>query len=262
LDNHTKLLFIVEIKIMKLNFLKYFLAGALTVGFMTFAAGPARAGTVIGGQLYAPLSLKLVFTYYDSTGKFKKLTVSTKDVLVALGYGKKDQLARGPGGDVYVLDQNTIVSDLSASGFLTENLNRLVYNETSHSNGGVVLLNSAFNYSEAGVLDLKVYDNPQVDEVTNVISAGVTNITSVLDPAGSRLASSFWFEVSGAYTRTGQDSAIKNNQQSVKETIKSPALSGSGFDPDVTSANENNRPPLPVSGSVSGSGSGKVLVAE
>src|SRR5438477_12496227 len=100
---------------MKLNFLKYVLA--CLIGLMAFTAGQVKASTVIGGQLYLPLNLRLSLTYYDSNGKFKKLSISTKDILLALGFAKNDQIASGPGGDVYVIDKGLVVADLTASGF-------------------------------------------------------------------------------------------------------------------------------------------------
>ena len=221
---------------MKLNFLKYFFA--CLIGLMASNAGQAKAsGTVIGGQLYLPLSLKLALTYYDSNGKFKKLAVSTKDILLALGYAKNDQIASGPGGDVYVIDKGLVVADLTAGGFCFAQLNQLLYSET-HPNDG-----EAFSFTESGLLTMKFYSDGSFE-----------------DPSGH--GSDLWFEVSGTYTGSGQVSAAKNNQQTTSHSIKSSALSGGGFDADVTSANENNPAPLPVTGSVSASGSGKVLVSE
>lgn len=234
-DNHVKLLFIVRIKIMKLNFLKYLLACA--IGLMTFAAGQTRASTVIGGQLYLPLSLKLTLTYYDSNGKFKKLTISTKDVLQALGYAKNDQIASGPDGDVYVIDNRTVVADLTAGGFFFVQLNQLLYSETHPKDG------EAFSFTESGLLTMNFYSDGGVE-----------------DPSGH--GSDLWFEVSGTYTGSGNVSAPKNNQQTTSKKIKSTALSGGGFDAGVSSANPNNPAPLPATGSASASGSGKVLVAE
>jgi len=235
-DNYTKRLFIIEIKIMKLNFLKYFLACAL--GLMTFSAGQARAGTVIGGQLYSPLSLKLSLTYYDSNGKFKKLAISTKDILLALGYAKNDQLATGPGGDVYVIDNGTVLADLTTSHFLTVNVNQLLYSQTQPNENS-----AAYSFTESGLLTINFYSDGRVE-----------------DPSGH--GSDLWFEVSGTYTGSGQVSATKNNQQTIQHNIKSQALTGGGYDSNVASANPNNPSPLPATGNASASGSGKVLVAE
>jgi hypothetical protein len=242
LDNHTKLLFIVEIQIMimKLNSLKRFLGCALAAGVLAFAGGKVQAGAVIGGQLYTPVSLKLVVTYYAGNGKFKKLTVSAKDILVLLGYAKNNQLARGPGGDIFVIDKNTVMADLTVGGFLSMDFNQLLYTEV-HPNDG-----AAFTFTESGLLAVNFYSDGGADE-----SGGHS--------------SAYWFEVSGVYTGSGQVSAIKNNEnneQTVKENLKSPALSGDGFDLDAFNANFANSPSVPVTGDVSGSGSGMVLAVE
>ena len=235
LDNNTKLLFIIEIKIMKLNFLKHILVCALVVGLMTFAVGQSKAGTVISGQLYTPVSLKLTVTYYAGSGKFKKITVSTKDILLLLGYTKSDQLARGPGSDIYVIDKNAVMADLTAAGYLSMDFNQLLYTETHPNNG------DAFTFTESGLLTVNFYSDAGLDE-------------------SNGHASDYWFEVSGVYTGIGQVSAIKDNQQTEKVNLKSSALNGDGFDINAFNVNSANSPSVPVTGSVSGNGSGKVLV--
>jgi hypothetical protein len=228
---------------MKLNFIKRILGCVLALALLASAADKAGAGVVIGGQLYTPLTINLSVTYYTSSGKLKKTTITAKDILNVQGY-KGDQLARGPGGDIYLLNKTTIVTDLTASGYLTASLDVLLYSETSHSQGGIVLLNSAFNYTESGILNLNFYSNPQFDE-----GGG-------LDQAASRAASHYWFEAEGAYSRSGKVSATKNNQQSVTENFNS-RLDGNGFDIDIDTIN-----PLPVAATVSGGGSGLVLVSQ
>jgi hypothetical protein len=226
---------------MKLNFLKRISICALAL--TALVAGKVEAGVVIGGQLYTPLTINLSVTYYTSGGKIKKTTITSKDILNVQGY-KGDQLARGPGGDIYILDKNTVVADLTASGYLTANLNVLLYSETSKTQGAVVLINSAFNYSESGVLNLDFYSDPQFDE------------DGSLDQPASEAASHYWFEADGAYSRTGKVSAIKDNQRSVTENFNA-RLAGNGFDIDIDPIN-----PLPVTATVSGSGSGLVLAPQ
>ena len=222
---------------MKLNFLKSIFVCTLAAGLMASATGNATAGTVIGGQLYSPVNLKLSVGYYDSVGKPKKLNVTSKDILLVLGFAKSDQLASGPGGDIYVIDKNTVMTDLTEAGYLTMNFNQLLYTE-KHPNGG-----EAFSFTESGTLTVDFYSDAGNDE-------------------NSGLSSQYWFEVSGAYTGSGKVSAVKNNQQTVSENLKSPALHGNGFDIDAFNISENNLAPLPVTGSASVSGGGKVLVAE
>jgi hypothetical protein len=232
-DNHAKLLFIVEIKIMKLNFLKPVLICALTMGLMTFAPGKSQAGVVIGNQLYTPVKLKLVVTYYDANGNFKKLSIAAKDILNLQGYPPGDQLAVGPAGDVYVIDKHTVLTDLTATGYLFMNFNQLLYSATQPDSGG------ASTFTELGILSVNYYSDGGLD-----------------DPSGH--SSGYWFEVSGSYARSGKESAIASNQQTVNTTLKASALAGQGFALAALSVNANNIAPLPLTGSASGSGSGKV----
>jgi hypothetical protein len=231
-DNHAKLLFIVAIKIMKLNFLKPILICTLAMGLMTFAPGKSLAGVVIGNQLYTPVSLKLVVTYYDANGDFKKLTIASKDILNLQGYPPGDELALGPLGDVYVIDKNTVITDLTATGFFFMNFNQLLLSSPQQNNGG-------FKFTELGILSVNYY------------SDGGLN-----DPGGH--GSGYWFEVSGSYSRSGQGSAVASNQQNVNVKFKASALAGQGFDLAAFSVSPNNTAPLPVTGSASGKGSGKV----
>jgi hypothetical protein len=239
LDNHRKLLFIVEIKIMKLNFLKHIFVCALAAGLMAFATGKAAAGVVIGGQLYTPVSINVTVTYYDGVGKLKKLTISNKDILLLVGFGKNDQLARGPNDDIFVIDKTSVLADLTEEGYLFMNFNfgAGVYTQTPADDS------VAFKFNEASLLDVNFYSDAGFDEFDGH-------------------ASPYWFEISGAYAGSGNASAIKNNQRTVNVSFKSPAMGGVGFDVDTTNANPDNSAPLPVTGKVSGSGGGKVLVVE
>jgi hypothetical protein len=239
LDNHAKLLFIVEIKIMKLNFLKRIFICALAAGLTAFATGKAAAGVVISGQLYTPVKISVVVTYYTSPGKLKKVTISNKDILLLVGAGKNNQLARGPNDDIFVIDKNSVLTDLTEDGYLSMNFNfgSGVYTQTPADDS------LAFKFNEASVLDVNFYSDAGLDE------------------SGGH-ASDYWFETTGAYSGSGNASAIKGNQRTVSESFKSSAQSGTGFDVDTTNANPNNSAPQPVTGKVSGSGSGKVLVDE
>jgi hypothetical protein len=224
---------------MKLNFLKRIFVCALAAGLMAFATGKAAAGVVISGQLYTPVSINVVVTYYDSLGKLKKLTISNQDILLLVGYGKNNQLARGPNDDIFVIDKTSVLTDLTEDGYLSMNFNfgAGVYTQTPADDS------LAFKFNEASILDVNFYSDAGLDE---------------FDGHGS----DYWFEISGAYSGSGKASAIKGNQRNVNVSFKSPAMGGIGFDADTANANPNNSAPQPVTGKVSGSGSGKVLVAE
>jgi hypothetical protein len=218
-------------KIIKLNFMKQILGCMLAVGLMTFATHKAQAGVVLGGQFYIPMNLKFVVSYYDGNGKLKKLTVTTKDLLLLLGFAKNDKVVRSGPGDIYVVDKNVIVSDLTAGGYLTMNFNNLLSNETDANNS------DAFTFTEAGMLSVNFYSDGRQDE-------------------SNGHGSDFWFEISGDYTGSVKVSATKDNQQTQKIDFKSSALNGDGFDVDVFNVNSANSPSVPVAGNVSGNGSG------
>ena len=221
---------------MKLNFLKPILAGALTFGLMTFAADQSKAAVVIGGQLYSPLNLKLVINYYNATGSsFQKMSASSKDILSQLGWPTSDQLALGPLGDVYVIDKSTVVADLTATGYFSVQFNQLLYTATSHN------LNGAYSFKEMGVLAVNYYSDGGLDDT-------------------SGHSSSYWFELSGNYSNSGQVSATVGNQQTIKASFKASTLGGQGFDLGANNVNSFNTL-VPVSGGISGSGSGKNVQA-
>jgi hypothetical protein len=206
---------------------------ALAAGLMTFAADNSQAA-VIENTIFAPINVKLTVYYYASNGKIKAATLVSKDVLKILNYPKGDQLAVATGesvdfdnGDVCIIDKNTLVEDLTADGYMTAELNSLVDSNTSKDNG-------SFKDTSAGSFVLDFYSDAGDD----------------LDGGHD---SDYWFEVTGAYTSKASGSAIKGGNQNESLSFKAKA-DGQGYDVDLGSDN------LPVIGSASASGSGKVAV--
>ena len=123
-------------KTMKLN--KIITGCALAAGLMAFAA-QSQAGTVIGNSLYSAFNAKATVTYVDN-GKYKKMSFSNKDILTASGEDFKGaKLAMGPGQDVYVIYKDGkdwfVDYDLTEGGYVDVTLNDYVstYNETKNT---------------------------------------------------------------------------------------------------------------------------------
>lgn len=168
---------------------------ALAAGLMTFAPNTVQAGVVIGGNLYSPLKLKITVTY-SQNGKLKKATVSSKDALKELGYPKSDSLAVSRySGDVWVINKDTLKANVSTNGYLTVNLDWIVY------------ANKGNTYTEAGTSEVVYYEGGYA--------------------YGTESAN--WFDISGVYTYKDNDGKIdKNGYYMDDESYDAPALSGRG----------------------------------
>jgi hypothetical protein len=207
---------------------------ALAAGLMTFASDNSHAA-VIENTVFVPINIKLTVYYNASNGKIKAGTFVSKDVLKILNYPKGDQLALATGssvdfsnGDVCIIDKNTLVEDLTAAGYMTDTLNSLVNSYTNKDNG-------SFKDASAGSFALDFYSDAGDD----------------LDGGHD---SEYWFELTGAYTGHASGSAIKGGKQRQNVSYNA-KLDGEGHDADLTLDN------LPVIGSTSVSGSGKVAVS-
>jgi hypothetical protein len=218
---------------MKTKLTKYILSGALALGLTTFAANQAQA--IVLPAVYLPLNFKLVAYYTDSHGKIQKVRIGSKDVLKQLGYTTKgDELAYA-NHDVYVINKNTVVTDLSSNGYIISVSTDLVSSESPGSGG-------AFKEASAGSFDVSFYSDPQF-------------VGDSFDQVASEDASAYWFEITGVYTSKITGSAIKNGEQTLKETLNT-QLDGQGVDVNVDGGSD-----LPIAGTGTASGSGKVAVA-
>ncbi len=219
---------------MKLN--KIILSCALAAGLATVAT-QTQAGVVIENTLFTPLNVKAVVTYLDSkTGKLKQASVNSKTFLKSFGFTNGDKLAISIGsagtGDVYVINKNSVVEDLTTGGYVFVDGSDLISSSTGNKNKE--------KYTSAGTLTVSAYSNP-------VFSEG-------FDQIASQNASAFWMEVSGVYAYTETFTAPNKKGKSSQTTnLKADALAGVGFDVDLDDANT-----LPVTASLSGSGSGTV----
>jgi len=210
---------------------------ALAAGLMAFAADKARA-LVVENELFSPLNIKLSVSYYDAKGNIKQVRITSKDVLKEMGAPSGTTLAvEFDSGDVFIITKTTVEDNLTAEGIVTANLSDTLDSEIDKDNG-------AYKYSEVGILELDVYDNPQFDEG--------------LDKPASEEASDEWFEITGYYNYNESGSAIDNSgNQKFSSKLKAKSLSGFGHD----SALDLDIPSTTVlTGSVTESGSGKLDV--
>jgi hypothetical protein len=202
---------------------------AMAVGAMAFATDQAQASSklVINGTLYVPINIKGTFSYVASPGKIKQKTATTKQVISQLGYAKGTMLAFGPGtgtnnADVYAINNGVVLYNLSAGGYFYVNMSDTL--DTSTGN----FPPAKGTYSEAGVITLDF--------------ASDADLITLDDNAIA-------FNVTGTYTYKESDSAVVGGlyKQSSKFSCKN--LGGSSWITEVDQF-------MPVSGSVTGSGSG------
>jgi hypothetical protein len=191
---------------------------------------------VISDNLYVPLNIKATVSYVASAGKIKQATLTSKQIVKYLGsnyytstFTNGTQLVVGPGSDVYATYKTNIVADLTSDGFVAFAISDTIDTST----GTEYSTTTSYKYSEAGVVKIDFYSDGNYSfPVDNDYSA----------------------ELSGSYTYYESDS--KENSafiytQSSKFSSKN--LSGLGYDHDMSTD------ALPVSGSASGSASGRLL---
>ena len=121
---------------------------ALVAGLMTFAADKAQAGVVIGNDLYSPLKLKGT-AQYESGGKIKKMSFTSKDVLKELGDTAKDHrlAVQSDIGDVWIITKDSLVRDLSTNDVpvLALYTSSVVRSEKDNKEKEIGILEVAFN---------------------------------------------------------------------------------------------------------------------
>jgi hypothetical protein len=206
---------------MKMN--KAVLGCALAAGLMAFASDKAQA-VVIGNDLFVPANVKLTVSYVSGTS-IKTVKVTSKQILAYLNYPKGTQLATWD-GDIYAINKTTVLADLTTDGNVFINLQRLSWDEVNKANG-------AYKYTEVGQETLSFYSDGFVDF-----------------PADN----TYYFSVNGQYSLKQSSSAISSaGKYTFSQKFSAKALSGSGYDFDVTDIL------LPVSGSATANGSGKLI---
>jgi hypothetical protein len=211
---------------------------ALATGLMAFASDKAQA-TVINTNLYTPLTIKATVSYIASanTNKIKKATITSKQILAYMvandGFPTGTQLAIGPGtngnnADVYLISKTNVIADLTTKGYFNFNPTNLI--ETATGTKGT----TAYKRSEAGVITIDFYSG-------KFTGANFQENT-------------YAYELTGTYTYNESDSAAVNGLVKKSSNFSSSNLGGFGYAKLLDDVDNY----LPLSGSASGSASGKV----
>ncbi|MGO9587003.1 MAG: hypothetical protein ACLP2Y_12475 [Limisphaerales bacterium] len=213
---------------MKLNKI---LMCAVAAGAMAFVSDNAQA-VVISGNLYTPLNLTLTVNVVGSNGKIQQKTGTSKKILNDLiseqgfTYPKGTFLAVGPGGDIYAITKTAVLDDLSGLGYFS--FSPVSSISTSTGTFGT----TAYKYSEAGLVTIEYADD--------------ADLTDLTDNDGA-------FDLTGSYIYNEKDSVPVNGVYNESANFKSSSLSGDGYWFSLDTEDL-----LPMSGSASGSASGKV----
>ena len=165
---------------------------ALVAGLMTFASGKAQAkDLVVSNEVYATFNLKISTQFVDQSNKLKKASITSKQYLKDLGFNEnKVQLAVNTTTfDVWVINQGTLQTNLTAGGLLSVELfdQQTATNNTSSKEAGLIEV-----FTDAEQLD--TFD------------------------IGGVYSRSFSFS-----------KVDKNGEQNYKDSLKGKNLSGSGF---------------------------------
>jgi hypothetical protein len=226
-----------------MKLIKGILGCALAAGLTTFAANQAQAGVVVDNGLYSTLQVKLVVSYKDpSTGKFKKASVTNKQILADLEPSTKNiSLVAATAGDfdgdfgdvfIYSSKTKTLGDDLTEDSVFTIDANELIFNETENKNSETE--------TSAGTVSINFYDDPQFPG-------------EVFSADASQGASDNWFEITGVYNATEKFTDAKNGEN-ISAKTQATSLSGTGqFTPNSA---VGKTAPTPVTGSASTTGSG------
>ena len=219
----------------------------LAAGLAGFIPVTAQAGPVIDSTIYTPLNIKFQIQYNDSKGRVREASLTSKDLLKLMGFSSKDKFATdydglGDDANVFVLENNSAIADLSTNGTFTIDFNNIVVKQDQSGKNG------SFTGSEKGVLSLN-FDFSQFIQPT-VITQDV--------PSGNE----YIFEATSVYFFQETGAAIKNGNQKITTKLDAIRTVGDGGEstvvpgvqPDVSNPTDSDF--LIKAGTVSGSGSG------
>ncbi len=202
---------------------------ASAAALMAIVSNEAQA-VVINNALYVPLNFKGTYAYVVAGAKIKTATFTSKQIVNYLGANyyttpSGTQLAVGPDQDIYLVTKTTVIADLSADGFMYISNDILIDTEVNNANG-------SYKYIEAGLTSLTFYsDDEQGEFITD---------------------NEYYFSLTGNYSYTENGSAVKNGYYNQSSSFNTKNLGGEGYNFKITESE------LPVSGSASGSASGKL----
>jgi len=127
---------------------------AVAAGLMAGAAVKAQGGVVIGDALYAPMDIKMVVSYTNDHGAFKKASLNNKDLLALSGNnGPGNKLAAGPANEIFVIHVGggnaDVVANLTQSDDAELNVTPYISNQKERRHG--------FETAEQGSFELYFY---------------------------------------------------------------------------------------------------------
>ncbi len=209
---------------------------ALVAGLLALAPSQAHAVAVATNTVIVPINIKAVGSYVstNNTAKIVNFSYSNKDILKNAGAPKGAKLAFIPsefgwGGDVVIISGKAVWEDLTTNGVLYISFSEpYSYNEVTGKNGGG-------KFAANGTVEIAYGSNGNDNTYDN---------------------NEYGFDVYGSYLWSGTYSAPKNGYINVSENISTAGVSGDLYDFDLNFINDGY---FPASGSVSGSGSGKVV---
>jgi hypothetical protein len=213
--------------------LKIILACAVGAGLLTLGAGSARA-TV--DEISTVVNAQLIVKYTDNNGKTKSATVTSKDLVTAIG---EDQGEDFSGDEIVYFENDYYLAD--KHGDLGENLTEddvLDFSFTELTSSKHEGAHGSFTDSATGVCDFEFFSNGDdggfLDEENNELS----------------------FEDEDApYTGTETGAATTHNGKEKITISEKIGIATDGFDFDVF---DNGDTPLPIFGTITFSGSGTI----
>jgi hypothetical protein len=219
------------------------LACAVGAGLLTFAAGSARA-IVIDDEVATVLNAQLRVNYTDSNGKIKSATVTSKDLITAIG----DDFSENYSGDeIIAFDRSEVPDDAGSYDYeLVDKHGADVLDLTSEDvieNEYDTLTDSehegkdSFKYVETGELNfLFASDGEFIDEEDNTL---------------------FFVQEGIPYTYTETGTAVTHNGTKEMITVtEKDGIDTEGFDFNVFDNGDNE---LPIAGVITQDGSGTLV---
>jgi 2',3'-cyclic-nucleotide 2'-phosphodiesterase (5'-nucleotidase family) len=149
--------------------------------------------------------------------------------------------------DVFVVDNNVIVADLTTEEIFSIAFNQIVIKRDNSNKNG------SFNNEEKGVLTMHF-------DFTGSAPTGIAAQGSSQGSTGD-----YSFDVNGSYVWSASGGVIKNGDQKITTKLTADTFVGDGFDSSISPAIQSKVPGgngefLINDGSVDGSGKGTVTV--
>jgi hypothetical protein len=229
---------------------------AVAIGLATCSTSTVQAvETSFDNEVFTPLNIMLQVRYNDNKGKVREAVATSKDLLKLLGYPSKDQLAtdydgEGDDADVFVINKDGIVEDLTEDNILSVEFNPLV------SKNGKNGKDDSFSESEKGIISFD-FDFTQEESFAAIVPDGDA------PPSGTETS----FDVSGVYVFSETGAATKNDSEKITTNLNATNIQGDGEVNDEETSVKSNVTSvftdgdfLLLHGTANGTGSGTVEI--